>query len=107
MEISQKIVRLQTLSSDRVLRVELFYDVLDECGDLKLNYADYASTHPIDCRQELQKLPSSDYDTCCALLTMLLREDHFCEGALIKRIEQGDVASIIERMIHLLQQGEV
>ena len=103
MEISQKIVRLQTLSSDRVLRVELFYDVLDECGDLKLNYADYASTHPIDCRQELQKLPSSDYDTCCALLTMILREDHFSNGSFEERQRSGQVKPIIDRMILLLE----
>ena len=103
MEISQKVVRLQTLSSDRVLRAELFYDVLDECGDLKLNYADYASTHPIDCRQELQKLPSADYDTCCALLTMLLREDHFSNGSFEEHQRSGQVKPIIDRMILLLE----
>ena len=49
MEPSQKISLLKTLSSDRILRTELFYDVLEECGDLIFNYHEYATSHPIDC----------------------------------------------------------
>ena len=100
---SQKIALLQGLSSDRVLRTELFYETLEKCGDLKFNYSDYATTHPINCDEELRRLPAADYDTCCALLTMLLREDHFSNGSFERRQRAGEVKSIVDRMVQLLQ----
>ena len=103
---SQKVALLKTLSSDRVLQAELFYDIMEECGDLKFNYYDYATTHPIDCRQELLRLPAADYDTCCALLTMLLREDHFSNGSFGERQRNGEVKPIIDRMITLIEATE-
>lgn len=65
MEILKKISLLKMLSGEQILRAGVFYDVLEECGDLKFNYHEYATTHPIDCRQELLRLPGADYDTCC------------------------------------------
>lgn len=103
MELSQKISLLKNLSSDRILRAECFYEVLEKCGDLKLNYHEYASTRPIDCSQELLRLPTADYDTCCALLTMLLREDHFSNGSFEGRQRKGQVKPIVGRMLFLLQ----
>lgn len=103
---SQKVALLRTLCSDRILRAELFYDILKECGDLKFNYSDYATTHPIDCKQELLRLPTADYDTCCALLTMLLREDHFSNGVFDERQRKGEVKPIVDRMIDLLTSQE-
>lgn len=103
MNTSQKLAQLRTLSSDRVIRTELFYDILEECGDLKLNYADYSSTHPIDCEKELLRLPSADYDLCCALITILLREDHFSNGSFERRQRAGQVKPVIDRMIMLLE----
>lgn len=105
MNISDKISLLKKLSSDTVLRVELFYDILEECGALKLNYSEYATTHPIDCRQELLRLPTADYDTCCALLTMLLREDHFSNGSFERRQRSGEVRPIVDKMIALLSHS--
>jgi hypothetical protein len=102
MNSSQKIALLKSLSSDRVLSESFFYEVLEECGDLKLNYSEYASTHPIDCDRELLRLPTADYDTCCALLTMLLREDHFSNGSFARRQRAGQVKAIVDRMITLL-----
>ena len=102
MNSSQKIALLKSLSSDRILSESFFYEVLEECGDLKLNYSEYASTHPIDCDRELLRLPTADYDTCCALLTMLLREDHFSNGSFARRQRAGQVKAIVDRMITLL-----
>ena len=101
---SQKVALLRTLCSERILRAELFYDILKECGDLKFNYSDYATTHPIDCKQELLRLPTADYDTCCALLTMLLREDHFSNGVFDERQQNGEVRPIVDRMVTLLEK---
>ena len=102
MNSSQKIALLKALSSDRILSESFFYEVLEECGDLKLNYSEYASTHPIDCDRELLRLPTADYDTCCALITMLLREDHFSNGSFVRRQRAGHVKAIVDRMITLL-----
>lgn len=102
MNSSQKIALLKSLSSDRILSESFFYEVLEECGDLKLNYSEYASTHPIDCDRELLRLPTADYDTCCALITMLLREDHFSNGSFVRRQRAGQVKAIVDRMITLL-----
>lgn len=105
METSHKISLLRTLSSDTVLRTELFYDILEECNALKLNYAKYATTHPIDCNQELLRLTTANYDTCCALLTMLLREDHFSNGSFERRQRAGEVKPIVDKMIALLSRA--
>jgi len=102
METSEKISLLSRLSSNSVLRPELFYDILEACNALKLNYTEYATTHPIDCRRELLRLPNADYDTCCALLTMLLREDHFSNGSFEQRQRAGEVKPIVDKMIALL-----
>ena len=103
MELYQKITQLRTLSSERILPVELFYDILEKCGDLKGNYADYSSTHPIDCNKELQRLDTADYDLCSALITMLLREDYFSNGSFEERQRSRQIKPIIDRMLFLLE----
>lgn len=80
--------------------------MLEETGDLKTNYWDYMTTEPINCNEELKRLESADYDLCSALLTMLLREDHFCNGAFDQRVESGQVERIVQRMIKLLENKE-
>lgn len=62
------------------------------------------TTTPINCDQELLRLPTADYDLCCALLTMLLREDYFSNGSFDRRQRRGQVKPIIERIIALLNQ---
>ena len=73
---------------------------------MKYNYGDYMITEPIDCQEELKRLPEADYDLCCALLTMLLREDHFCNGSFERRYKAGEVKLILDRMLALLAEGE-
>lgn len=82
---------------------EVYYKLLEDIGDLKRNYGDYMTTSPISCDEELKRLPTADYELCTALLTMLLREDHFCEGSFIKRYETGQVDMILKRIIELLK----
>ena len=102
MNINEKIALFQKLNSTELLRVELFYDILEKCDALKTNYYDFSTTHPVDCDTELLRLPTADYDLCCALLTMLLREDHFSNGSFERRWSSGQVKPIIERIITLL-----
>lgn len=102
MNINEKIALFQKLNSTELLRIEVFYDILEKCDALKTNYYDFSTTHPIDCDTELLRLPTADYDLCCALLTMLLREDHFSNGSFERRERSGQVNPIIERIITLL-----
>ena len=105
MEIHNKISLFEKLNSNNILQAELFCEVLKQCDALKINYHEYMTTAPIDCDKELLRLPDADYDLCCALLTMLLREDHFSNGSFERRQRCGQVKSIIERIINLLMQN--
>ena len=99
----EKIALLRKLDMDNVLSGEFFYEVLEKCEALKKNYYDYMTTDPIDSKKELLRLPTADYDLCCALLTMLLREDHFINGSFDTRQRKGQVKPIVKRMISLLE----
>ena len=85
MEKAEKILAIQHVI-DHPNTEELYYDLLKHMGDLKSNYYDYMSTEPINCDIELKRLPEADYDLCAALLTTLLREDHFCKSLKIHPI---------------------
>ena len=101
MKNAEKILAIQH-AIDHPSTEELYYDLLERMGDLKRNYYDYMTTAPINCDAELKRLPDADYDLCAALQTMLLREDHFSNGALRMRYEAGQVDAILHRMIELL-----
>ena len=97
---------LQALKDADSVSESCYYEALEKTGDMKYNYGDYLITEPIDCNKELERLPEADYDLCCALLTMLLREDHFCNGSFERRHKAGEVQSVLDRMIALLPDGE-
>lgn len=83
----EKIMKFRQLLSN--INVINSYEVLEETGDLKTNYWDYMTTEPINCNEELKRLEHADYDLCSALLTMLLREDHFVMVLLIREWNPG------------------
>ena len=97
---------LQDLKNADTCSVSSYYEALENIGDMKYNYGDYMVTDPIDCNKELERLTAADYDLCCALLTLLLREDHFCNGSFERRHRAGEVQPILDRMITLLPDGE-
>lgn len=106
MKDTEKRNLLQALRAADSFSEHCYYEALENIGDMKYNYGDYMITEPIDCHEELKRLPEADYDLCCALLTMLLREDHFCNGSFERRHRAGDVQPILDRMIALLAEGE-
>lgn len=64
-------------------------------------------THPINCATEIKRTSVADYELCCALFTMLFREDRFAgNGCFDRWYESGDVKMIIDRMIFLLEREE-
>lgn len=79
-----------------------FYKVLEEIDAIKINYVSYSSTHPVDVTEELKRLPNVEYESCCAIATMLIRENYFIYGALEQRVANGDVKRVLMRMIELL-----
>ncbi len=86
---------------------EYYEKLLEKSGDLKSDYFDYMTSLPVDCDTELLSTDDADYDRCCALLTMLIREDCFTEsGSFDKRCENGDVKRITDRMIRILEEKE-
>ena len=81
---------------------EKYYELLEKMDDLKTNYHTYATTEPINCDKELERVPNADYELCTALLTMVLREDHFSNGSFERRQRIGQVNSILKRMLETL-----
>ena len=87
--------------------VDYYQGLLEKIGSLIRNYGEYMTTAPINCNEELKRTETANWDLCCALLTMLFREDHFAQyGCFERRYENGDVQKIIDRMIFLLEQKE-
>ena len=62
MNDSEKILLFKKLNCKDVLSVEAFYDVLEKCNALKTNYREYLTTAPINCDEELLRLPTADYE---------------------------------------------
>ena len=51
------------------------------------NYDDYLSTRPINVDKELENIDNADFELCCVLITLILREDHFDNGSYDRRFE--------------------
>ena len=83
---------------------EKYYELLENMGDLKTDYHTYATTEPINCDKELERVPNADYELCTALLTMILREDHFSNGSFECRQRIGQVNAVLKRMIETLTE---
>lgn len=107
MRIKEKIVLFEQLHTAENLDIEFVYEVLEKCDALKKNYQDYMISEPVDCDQELERLNDADYDLCCALLTMLLREDHFCNGMFQHRQRSEQVKMVVERILIILKDSKV
>lgn len=99
---AEKKIIIQNLASHNTPVAESYYRLLNYIDDNKIDYDSYMITAPIDCEEELKRLPNADYDLSCALLTMLVREDHFCNGSFEKRYKKEQVKPILKRMIELL-----
>ena len=84
---------------------KIYYDLLNSFGGPIKNYTDYLTSQPVDCDYELTDAEKADFNKCLGLLTMILREDHFCDGALVKRVKNGEVRIILERMLFLLKNN--
>lgn len=80
-----------------------FYKTVEYSDFLDFNYGDHLSTHPICIAEEIKMLKNADFQLVKALLTAMLREDHFCNGSFERRLENRDVSRVIRKLkcIHL------
>ena len=106
MNIAEKISILKSVSTNDAQQAEFVIETLYRADLFVQDYRAYLITRPINCDAELQRLPSANYDLCCALLTMLLREDHFSNGKFEERIRNGDIKRVIDKLISLLESLE-
>ena len=102
MKTEEKIEMIQKTIEKKDPYIGLYAELLLSMGDMKLNYRDYMITEPINCSEELKRVFNADYDLCAALLTMVLREDHFSNGSFQRRFAAGQVLQILKRMREVL-----
>jgi hypothetical protein len=102
---AEKTQKIQEVLELKNPKENLYADLLKTMGNLKNNYGDYMLTEPIDCDEELERIPKADYELCTALLTMLLRENHFSNGSFEWRFAEGQVLPVLVRMKHVLIAG--
>ena len=102
MKREEKIEMIQEIIEKKDPYIGLYAELLLSMGDMKLNYRDYMITEPINCSEELKRVFNADYDLCAALLTMVLREDHFSCGSFKQRFAAGQVLLILKRMRDIL-----
>ena len=102
---AEKIRKIQEVLELKNPQENLYADLLKTMGDLKTNYGDYMITEPIDCNEELKRISGADYELCTALLTMMLREDHFSNGSFDRRFADGQVLPVLMRMKDVLSVG--
>ncbi|MGM0395682.1 MAG: DUF6508 domain-containing protein, partial [Bacillota bacterium] len=62
------------------------------------DYASNLTTKPIHIEEEMKKIDDADYVISRAILTAILREDHFTNGSLIERIENGDLLRVLKKL---------
>ena len=103
MQTADKITKIQEAIKNPG-NEEMYYKLLEDLGDLKKNYSDYMTTDTINIDEELDRVPEADYELCTALLTALLREDHFNNGSFQRRQRAGEVNMILERMLAVLSE---
>ena len=103
---SEKCRFLQSLRDSNSISLNNCRETLEKIGDMKYNYGDYLITEPVNYGEELKRSPGADYDLCCALFSMILREDHFNSGAFAKRNEAEVVLSVLDRMLLLLSNNK-
>ena len=84
---------------DHPERERTYYSLLEDLGDLRGNYADYMTTEPINCNEELQRVANADYELGTALLTAILIEYHFSNGSFEHRQRAGQVDEILKRTV--------
>ena len=81
MKREEKIEMIQEIIEKKDPYIGLYSDLGRAGGGRGREDGDDMITEPINCSEELKRVFNADYDLCAALLTMVLREDHFSCGS--------------------------
>jgi len=98
----EKIKKIQAIIDSKTPRLEHYYKLFEEMGDIEYKYTEYVES---DVDKEIRRLPNADYHMCCCLMTLIFREDYFMNGEFKERYDSGMVTDVLKRMI-LLLKGE-
>lgn len=82
-----------------------YYSLLSLLNCEGMNYWDYMhneENEPVNINSEMKYLKEEGLMFALAMLTAILREDHFSNGSLIERIENGDVDKVLERVLETI-----
>lgn len=99
MDNKAKLEIVKKAYESKSIRVKTYYSMLEETGDMQYDYTNFVSDN---FENDFEKINETGYHKCCCLLTYMLREDYFTNGAFEKRAEKGYVKKVLERMIELL-----
>ncbi|MBR6530012.1 MAG: hypothetical protein IKT43_01170 [Clostridia bacterium] len=86
------------------MNAETVADALALCELEVYDYPRYLCTSPIQVKTELMRLKNADKTLCAALITMLVREDHFDPGAFTVRRNDGSAKRVLRRLISFLRE---
>lgn len=94
-----------SLLKAKELPIYKFCDELYKMNCMLSNYYDYLEYEPMDVDKEMQRIDTVDFVTAFAILTMVFREDYFCNGAIIRRVEDGTLDEIINKIKTLFNEA--
>jgi len=100
-DLKEKIIQVREKPGNEII----YYTLLKELGYESMHYWEYMHNDentPINIDIEFRYLYSADFEFACALLTAILREDYFSNGALRRRQEMGQVTELLSRMIETI-----
>lgn len=75
-----------------------FYETLITSEFIDYDYSTHLSEGPIIIDEEIRKIKNADFIFAKAMLTAIMREDHFCNGSFEKRVANGDVYQVIRKL---------
>ena len=101
----EKIQLLKTLPPSQCCLRDYYQELFSKVAQIKFDYGDFMITEPLNCDEELKRTANADWNLCCALFTMLLREDSITQqDNFEKRFKNGDIQNVINRLIFLLEE---
>ncbi|SHJ26822.1 DUF1643 domain-containing protein [Parasporobacterium paucivorans] len=82
-----------------------FIQSLYKADFMDRQYNKCLSTRPVDVDAEMKALKNADYKHARALLTAIMREDYFSNGALMRRVENGNLLAVLRKLQKLYKES--
>lgn len=82
-----------------------FLKSLEKSDLMDSQYYKHLVSEPINIDLELRALGIADYKLARAILTAIMREDHFSNGSITRRIENGDLLAVLKKLQKLNKES--